>query len=287
MGEASQELSLSSEPQHNSSETGTTGSIDLIVNGGTPPYTFEWSNGATTEDIGALAVGVYNVKVKDLNLCSLSMNVPVYYSFTDARDARDYFAIQIGTQTWMAENLNIGTRLNADSAQTDNSIIEKYCYDNDEANCDVYGALYWATEAVDYSMNESVQGVCPAGWHVPSDAEWKLMESYLGMSATDADLLEWDFRGTFEGDQLSPGPCDSNTGTEGSGDKCGQSGFTGLLAGNINSNNDYQFLNQYGHFWTSTTGESGYFMRRIGGQPTIGRQIISSDHGYSVRCVKD
>jgi len=90
-----------------------------------------------------------------------------------------YKTVKIGAQTWMAENLNIGTMIHAETGgtnnngiQTNNGVIEKYCYLNLEAYCDTLGALYAWTEALQYDTIENTQGICPDGWHVPSDEDW-------------------------------------------------------------------------------------------------------------------
>jgi len=62
--------------------------------------------------------------------------------FTDSRDGKTYNTVQIGDQCWFKENLNVGTRINGVQEQTDNSVIEKYCYADLESNCDIYGGLY-------------------------------------------------------------------------------------------------------------------------------------------------
>lgn len=92
--------------------------------------------------------------------------------FTDNRDGIIYKAVCIGNQTWMAENL----RYNAPGS---------YCYDNNTSNCDIYGRLYnWNTvmngAAATNTNPSNVQGICPNGWHVPSDAEWIEMINVLG-----------------------------------------------------------------------------------------------------------
>ena len=76
---------------------------------------------------------------------------------------KTYHTVSIGSQCWMKENLDAGVFLTADSNQTDNGIIEKYCYNNNLDNCLVYGALYQWDEAMQYSMNQGVQGICPLG----------------------------------------------------------------------------------------------------------------------------
>ena len=80
----------------------------------------------------------------------------------------------------MAENLNVGTRINGSGSQTNNSTIEKYCYDDNEANCTTYGGLYQWDESMQYSTMPGVQGICPTGWHLPTDAEWTTLTTYLG-----------------------------------------------------------------------------------------------------------
>ena len=70
----------------------------------------------------------------------------------------------IGTQEWMAENLNVGTMVQGSVNQTNNNVIEKYCYGNDEANCAVYGGLYQWNEAMQYTTAEGSQGLVQVGF---------------------------------------------------------------------------------------------------------------------------
>ena len=95
-----------------------------------------------------------------------------------------YHTLQMSTQCWLKENLNIGTKIDKTTDQTNNSVIEKYCYDNDEANCTTYGGLYQWAELVQYLNGATntatwnpvpagnVQGICPPGWHIPSEPEY-------------------------------------------------------------------------------------------------------------------
>ncbi len=91
-----------------------------------------------------------------------------------------YHTIQIGTQCLMRENLNIGTMVAGISEQTNDSILEKYCYNDDTANCAIYGGLYQWAEMMQYTTTPGAQGICPAGWHIPISAEWDTLVSFLG-----------------------------------------------------------------------------------------------------------
>jgi uncharacterized protein (TIGR02145 family) len=79
----------------------------------------------------------------------------------------------------MAENLNVGMRIESNLSQTDNGVIEKYYYDNDPANCAIYGGLYQWKEVMQYVTTPGAQGICPSGWHVPMDTEWCTLTQYL------------------------------------------------------------------------------------------------------------
>ena len=131
-------------------------------------------------------------------------------------DGNSYKTVQIGNQCWMAENLNIGNMIlnkigDIPNYQENNGIVEKYCYNNLESSCDNYGGLYQWAETVQYVEGVSndfgiyvggghVRGICPAGWHIPSDEEVKILEMYAGMSRDQVDLE--GRRGTDEGAKL-------------------------------------------------------------------------------------
>ena len=96
---------------------------------------------------------------------------------TDSRDGQSYNTVQIANQCWMAQNLNVGSKINGSDEQSNNGTIEKYCYNNDAANCAVYGGLYQWDELMNYLTSSNAtpsgrQGICPDGWHIPSEAEW-------------------------------------------------------------------------------------------------------------------
>jgi len=117
---------------------------------------------------------------------SLSPSLAISGTFKDARDSRAYKKVKIGTQTWMAQNLNYQGYGN----------IKSKCYDNSETNCDKYGRLYdWETAmslsrcnnrscASDISAKH--KGICPDGWHIPSIVEWNTLIDFLGGSSATA-----------------------------------------------------------------------------------------------------
>jgi len=210
---------------------------------------------------------------------------------TDERDGKEYATVLIGEQCWMAENLNVGTMLtqNGSNHQTDNATIEKYCYNNNEAECDEYGGLYQWHEMMQYQTEESSQGICPDGWHLPSDVEFMQMEMHLGMSEEDANDTGAE-RGTDEGIQLQVD---------------GGTGFDALFGGiwyqdlDFVYNEDFASPNPYGsdfyftYFWSTTPGNytDSYYYRnvcsRIDQMPTITRWEVDWNFGYSVRCIAD
>ncbi|RLD45177.1 MAG: hypothetical protein DRI89_01825 [Bacteroidetes bacterium] len=198
---------------------------------------------------------------------------------------QNYSTVQIGTQCWMAENLNIGTRIDGTANQTDNPTIEKYCYTNSNAYCDTYGGLYQWNEMMQYVTTEGTQGICPTAWHLPSDAEWKTMEMDLGMTQSQADATDW--RGTDEGAKLKePGTThwsSPNTGASNS------SGFTGLPGGyRIASNGLFDQLTNVAYFWSSSVNGSDAWYRHLYTSYTqVMRNADPKAYGYSVRCVQD
>ncbi|KPJ98607.1 MAG: hypothetical protein AMJ60_07710, partial [Desulfobacterales bacterium SG8_35] len=127
-------------------------------------------------------------------------------------DGNTYNTVVIGEQIWMAENLKVIHYSNGDPIplvegapewDTMSSWVKAYCwYDNNPNIGEVFGALYtWAAAMNGQPSSDNnpsgVQGVCPSGWHLPSDEEWKQLEMHLGMSRADADK-DSEMRGTNE-----------------------------------------------------------------------------------------
>jgi len=91
---------------------------------------------------------------------------------TDSRDDKVYGTVQIGDQCWLKKSMNIGTMVNfSGGTQTDNDSIEKWCFEDNEDNCELDGGTYTWDEAMEYSTTTGTQGICPSGWHIPTLAE--------------------------------------------------------------------------------------------------------------------
>ncbi len=202
-------------------------------------------------------------------------------------DGNVYQTVTIGTQVWMAENLKVTHYRNGDPIPhvTDNSewiglTTGAYCnYNNDEGNVATYGRLYnW------YAVGDS-RNIAPEGWHVPTDEEWKQLETYLGMSQAEADAIGW--RGTDEGGKLKEAGTthwqSPNTGAT------NESGFTALPGGYRNLNGSFGDMGYYAAFWSSTEFSSYYaWLRGLNyGDSQVGRLYYHKPYGFSVRCVRD
>ena len=209
----------------------------------------------------------------------------------DIRDGQNYNTVLIGTQCWFAQNLNVGIRIDGSANQTNNSTIEKYCYNNDDANCAVYGGLYQWDELMNYTTSSNAnpsgrQGICPTGWHVPSDAEWCQMETLL-----DATLICDDeyWRGTDAGGKLKEAGtvhwASPNTGATNS------SGFTALPGGEIAIGGGLYGITTTAWFWSSAESSDDYskawFRYLKYNQADVDRQYYKKGYGFSGRCCKD
>ncbi len=198
-------------------------------------------------------------------------------------DGNTYNTVLIGNQCWMKENLRVGMRINGAENMLDDDVVEKYCYDDDLANCETYGGLYQWVEMMNYTNQEGAQGICPSGWHIPSDQDWKNMEMYLGMSQTEANAPDW--RGDDEGDKLK-----TTTGWLDGGNGTNSSGFTALPSGyRAGEDSGFEALGNSAFWWTSTPfSDVQTWYRSVGPYVSkIQRTYNYNGSGISVRCIKD
>ncbi|MBU0765860.1 MAG: fibrobacter succinogenes major paralogous domain-containing protein [Bacteroidetes bacterium] len=205
------------------------------------------------------------------------------HKLTDVRDSHGYNTVLINNQCWMAENLNIGTMINSTAPgqlQTDNSVIEKYCYGNNATDCNTYGGLYEWYEMMQYNSSDAgnpgaTQGICPPGWHLPTDAEWTVLTDYLGgLTVAGGKMKE---TGTVHWN--SP-----NTGADNS------SGFTGLPGGSRDYwDGLFYGLGESSDHWSATESNSTRAWKRYMyyDYADVNSFFYEKTNGFSVRCIKD
>jgi uncharacterized protein (TIGR02145 family) len=222
-------------------------------------------------------------------------------TLTDSRDGKTYNTVTIGNQGWMAENLAYLPEISPSSG---GSLTEPYYYvfnyEGDvvsEAKADTnyatYGVLYnWPAAmnggASSITNPSGVQGVCPTGFHLPSDAEWKQMEMVIGMSQSEAD--DTDFRGTDEGLKLRTTSgwwinYDGTVNYNGTDDF----GFSGLPGGYRVTSGYFDGTEIFSHWWSSTERGTDHAWKRSIGYENgyITRDFYTKSAGFSVRCVRD
>jgi uncharacterized protein (TIGR02145 family)/uncharacterized repeat protein (TIGR02543 family) len=200
-------------------------------------------------------------------------------TFVDGRDGKTYKRVVIGNQVWMGENLNY---------DVPNTTSDDVCYGNDDANCAQYGRLYyWVTAMdIDASYNSTYwngsdvnhQGVCPAGWHLPSNAEWTTLVDYVGYVGGTSTT----------GTKLK-----SSTGWNSSGVPAGTDnyGFTALPGGLGYGYGRFRDAGNYGLWWSTTETEIGASyaegQQMYYGNEIVHRYTIDKTNLFSVRCVQD
>jgi uncharacterized protein (TIGR02145 family) len=204
-------------------------------------------------------------------------------------DGYSYATVQIGTQCWFSENLRSDHYRNDDAIPgnlDDATWFDTFAgaqayYNNDAGNLSEYGRLYnW------YAVDDA-RGLCPSGWHVPSDDEWMTMEMHLGMSALDANSTGWRSTGSVGNKLKEAGTAhwSNDSGADNS------SGFTALGGGVRTTSGGFGNLLNYGYFWSSSAF-GGYVWKRTLSTVLAGVSRSRDYHylvrgGSSVRCVGD
>lgn len=183
-----------------------------------------------------------------------------------------YNTVQIGDQCWLKENLDIGTMISSSVDQSNNGIIEKYCYDDNTDNCVKYGGLYTWDEAMKYSVGgKNTQGICPKGWHIPLLEDFKELQSFVkgdGAALKDVNLASGSLPAT------------------------NSSGFSALLSGArgaIRSNGSYfSHLKVYALLWSSTeyNANYAYVMDLAFNNQDINIYGNGKPAAFCIRCIK-
>ena len=215
-------------------------------------------------------------------------------------DGYTYEVVAIGEQVWFAENLRTTVYANGDpipfsltndewdstneGATSVYGEMDGYCYEDSpaldacdpEQSLDAYGRLYnW------YAVNDQ-RGICPNGWHTPTDEEWKTLEVELGMNSSEADAT--GERGSNQGDQLKSisGWYDNGNGTD-------DFGFSALPGGYLSGGGlVYDQAGQFGYWWSSSSFNSEAWNRSLRRHNSlVGRLSVNPNYGLSVRCIQD
>jgi len=194
----------------------------------------------------------------------------------DERDQQKYGTVIIGNQCWFSQNMNIGERIDSDVFSTDNGVFEKYCYYDTDSTCNIHGGLYLWNEAMQYEILPESQGICPQGWHIPSDSDWhELFNMYGGIENAGGPLKQ-------AGDiQSGTGLwCDWNTGAT------NESGFTAIPTGYFYVGENFDdWLTFWGFYKTSTTALRNQSFAC--GSELIQYTWSNFTQTGAVRCIKD
>jgi len=241
----------------------------------------------------------------------------------DSRDSQSYPTVKIGGQCWLAKNMNIGTKISSCvsgdcttncastctvrgttiNEQTDDGAIEKYCYNDDTASeCATYGGMYqlhealqlpYSCDAVDCatlptdpccSFSTPIQGICPTGWHVPSDAEQNVLDQYLTDVGETCDAGRSGYDCNTAGDKLKEaGATHWTTATS-----TNSTGFTALASGFRNPTGSFGGQGTYFYFRASSVSGLNAYRRGLSAiRSSVARNVGGRTGGISVRCLRD
>jgi uncharacterized protein (TIGR02145 family) len=270
-------------------------SINTILFGMLLIFTFSLSTAFGQNDTmyimkaGAI-VGQYNVNTE---VDSVIFYKPIIEetttgTYVDKRDGNVYDWVKIGNQIWMAENLAYLPSVDSvtdGSEDAEGSYYYVYGYDGTDVNTakatsnyNTYGVLYNWTAAMDGGASSTtnpsgIQGVCPTGWHLPSNAEWTELTSYLGSDAGSklaGNAILW-----------ADGTLDQNANFD-------ETKFTALPGGSRKTTT-FSNIGNYGIWWSTTEGNAAnaWFHNLYFNSPNVGSNASSKALGISVRCVKD
>ncbi|MCK5839387.1 MAG: hypothetical protein KAG99_06030, partial [Bacteroidales bacterium] len=180
--------------------------------------------------------------------------------FIDPRDGQRYETIEIGPQCWMTQNLAFGTMIEGDTGPSNDTIPEKYCYNDIPVNCRNYGALYQWDELMQYDTLVGNQGLCPDDWHLPESHELDTLKSYVNTQAGTGNAIK-------------------------SG---GSSGFDAMFAGLRDDNGQYSGKDLSGFYWTASQSslDEANFYSINSNDTTLQTSDTSKMNAFSVRCVK-
>ena len=216
-------------------------------------------------------------------------NIPCPGTPTVTYEGQVYNTIQVFSQCWLKENLNVGTMIPGSKNMSNNDTIEKYCYNNEPDSCAKYGGLYQWDEMMQYTTQQGTQGICPPGWHLPTDEEWKVLEgavdSQYGIGDPEWDISV-DFRGLNAGRNLK-----TNSGWISNGNGTDLFGFSALPGGyRLSSFGNFGNLGGGGDWWSATDNNrslAAWHRSLHYSNAKVSHYDDNKGYGFSVRCLRD
>lgn len=201
-----------------------------------------------------------------------------------------YRTVQIGDQCWLKDNLNVGVMVKSVFTESrhadvsDNGVIEKYCYGDNPDNCALFGALYDWKEAIGYVDTPGTQGICPPGWHIPTDEEWCNLVRFLDPAAK---CQIWGGCSKHSGGKLKDR--NDKLWSSPNTDATNESGFAALGAGFRYIHGDFYSLKYYAYYWSSTESSPSMAVAwyLYNSSAMAYRYRKYKTYGFSVRCMKD
>jgi len=200
-------------------------------------------------------------------------------------ESQYYNTVLIGDQCWLKEYLNVGSILVGTMNMTDNGVLEKYCYDDDTLACNYWGAYYQWDEIMRYTLINGTQGICPYGWHIPTDEELKELEGYVDSEFPigDPEWEEFGLRGYDVGLNLK-----SKSGWNLIYNGLDKYGFTAYPSGYRGYYGNFKDWSLGAGYWSSTGDIAGAFARILQEDSSKQKRNGYDKHlGFSVKCLKD
>lgn len=238
----------------------TVGAVSCTTDNELSVPTFTASNNHTlTEDC------TDSQNISNCNPCQWCQDGECKSEFSYSRNTpTNITTVAIENQCWMAQSMNVGTRISGGTDQgTSCDTIQKYCYEDTEDNCNPnIQSGYTYPDGGLYQWNQAMCGlsdICPEGWHIPSNTEWEDLLAHLGENP---------------GGQLRPG---------------GSSGFEGNLAGHRNLSGGFAGRGSYAGFWSSSEydGDTAWYWSLYDSDPDFYQLLFDKLGGFSVRCIQD
>ncbi|MBI2281130.1 MAG: hypothetical protein HYU68_10640 [Bacteroidetes bacterium] len=282
----------------------TTYYLDVATDAGFTAFVAGYTNlnvgNVLTANVTSLACATtYYYRVRASNSCGTSSNSNTITVATSACPPPG----ACGTQIFATTNLNVGVQITSATTQTNNGIVEKYCYNDVAANCATYGGLYQWDEAMNYTATSNcdpcgaggVQGQCPTGYHIPTDLEWSRYEYCVENNITPTgatSLATFQTSTGWRGTNSAVGPgakmkvTSSNTPVW---DGTNTSGFNALPAGYSLGGSSYS-LGTSAFYWSATESSGADALIRIlnTGNGRSNRNMFNkTTFDTSVRCLQN